>query len=274
MKSAVLLMAHGSPDRLGQMGEYLRRVMKHREPTPEFVLEMVERYRKIGGRSPLLDVTRRQAAALQAKLRVPVYVGMRHWHPFIADAVQEARAAGVDRLVGVALAPQYCPASVGQYHAELQKTGIACTLVFRWDTEPALVQYWKSVCDDKPFVLFTAHSVPQAEAGSYPQQLQELCETIAAGGAFQLAYQSRSASPAPWLEPQIPAALQNLPGGVSRISVAPIGFVSDHVEILYDLDILHRQQAEKLGFAWERLPMPNDHPLLIEALASVVRKHL
>ena len=115
MKTGVLLMAHGSPDRLEDMGEYLRHVMKRRPPTPEFIAELTERYRKIGGRSPLLDITRAQAAALRDELRLPVYVGMRHSKPFIAEAVEQAKADGMERLVGLPLAPQYASVSVGAY---------------------------------------------------------------------------------------------------------------------------------------------------------------
>lgn len=270
MKTGVLLMAHGSPDRLEDMEPYLRHVMTRRPPTPEFVVEMTERYRLIGGRSPLLDITRAQGAALGKALGMPVYVGMRHWTPTIAEAVGQARTDGVDRLVGLPLAPQYARVSVGAYHAELEKTGFPALHVRSWHLEPALLEYWRSVTKGKDYVLFTAHSIPVEGAEPYPEQLAEMVKAVACG-PHGLAYQSRSPSPIPWLGPEVPEALQSLKG---RVSVAPVGFVCDHVEVLYDLDILHRKQAEALGLEWERLPMPNDHPLLVEALASAVRKAL
>lgn len=270
MRTGVLLMAHGSPDRVEDMGEYLRHILTRRPPTPELISEFQDRYRRIGGRSPLLDITRAQAAALEKRLGIPVFVGMRHWTPRIADAVAEARKAGVERLVGLALAPQYARVSVGAYQAELEKADVPCVMVREWHLEPALVEYWRRATAGKDFVLFTAHSIPSEGAEPYPSQLAEMVKAVA-GGPHALAYQSRSPSPIPWLGPEIPEVLKTLRG---KVSVAPIGFVSDHVEVLYDLDILHRRQAEALGLGWERLPMPNDHPLLIEALASAARKVL
>lgn len=263
MKRGVLLMAHGTPDRLEDMGEYLRHILTRRPPTPEIIAEFQSRYRQIGG-SPLLAITRRVAEKLSASLGMPVYVGMRHWTPYIKDAVEQARKDGVEHLIGLALAPQYARISVGAYEAELQKTGLPFTMVKQWHLAPPLLEYWRSVIRGKQ-VLYTAHSIPSEGAEPYPTQLREMCAAIGPG---PLAYQSKSPSPIPWLGPEIPDVLPTLKGSVS---VAAVGFVSDHVEVLYDLDILHRQQAEAVGLTWDRLPMPNDHPLLIEALAQTVK---
>jgi ferrochelatase len=271
MKPGVLLMAHGTPENVDQMGDYLRAVLTRKPPTPEIIQEFQERYRLIGGKSPLLEISRRQAAALQEKLGIPVYVGMRHWHPYIQDAVEQARKDGIDRLIGLPLAPQYSRISVGAYHAELQKTGIDCVNVSQWHLEPALIEYWRSMTKDKEYVLFTAHSIPSADAEPYPTQLREMVQAIATGQHW-FGYQSKSPSPIPWLGPEVPEVLRSLPR--TEITVAAIGFICDHVEVLYDLDILHRDQAEAIGLRWNRLPMPNDHPLLIEALASAARKVL
>lgn len=270
MKTGVLLMAHGSPESVDQMGDYLRRVLTRRPPTPELISEFQERYRQIGGRSPLLAISRAQAQALAAKLGIPVYVGMRHWTPYIHDVVEQARKDGIGRLVGVPLAPHYSRVSVGAYQAELEKTGISCTCVQSWHLEPGLVEYWKRATRGKEFVLYTAHSIPSEGAEPYSRQLSEMIRAIASG-PHSLAYQSKSPSPIPWLGPEIPEVLGSLRG---KVSVAAIGFVSDHVEILYDLDILHRTQAESRGLVWDRLPMPNDDPLLIDALASAAGKLL
>jgi ferrochelatase len=271
MKTGILLMAHGSPESVDQMGDYLRHVLTRKPPTPEIIRDFQERYSLIGGKSPLLEISRHQARLLEAKLGVPVYVGMRHWHPFIRDAVDEARKAGVERLIGLALAPQYSRISVGAYHAELAKTGIDHVTVPNWHLEPALLRYWREVTAGKEFVLFTAHSIPSEDAEPYPSQLREMVKLLA-GGPHAFAYQSKSPSPVPWLAPDVPGVLISLPR--TEISVAAIGFICDHVEVLYDLDILHRDQAEAIGLRWNRLPMPNDHPLLIEALASAAGKLL
>ena len=270
MKSAVLLMAHGSPLAVEQMGDYLRRVLTRKPPTPELIAEFQDRYRQIGGRSPLLEISLKQGRALEKKLGLKVYVGMRHWTPTIEEVVEQARKDDVDRLVGLPLAPQYSRVSVGAYHAALEKTGIECVNVKNWHLEPALIEYWKRVTQGKKFVLYTAHSIPSEGAEPYPTQLKEMVQAIGTG-PHAFAYQSKSPSPIQWLGPEVPEVLQTLKG---TVSVAPIGFVSDHVEILYDLDILHRGQATALGLTWDRLPMPNDDPLLIDALASAARKAL
>lgn len=271
MKTGVLLMAHGTPESVDQMGDYLRHVLTRKPPTPEIIKEFQERYALIGGKSPLLEISRRQAWALQEKLGVPVYVGMRHWHPFIKDVVEQARRDGVERLVGLPLAPQYSRISVGAYHAELAKTGIEHVNVSQWHLEPALIRYWRDVTAGKEFVLFTAHSIPSESAEPYPTQLREMVKAIDPG-QHAFAYQSKSPSPIPWLGPEVPEVLRSVPR--TEINVAAIGFICDHVEVLYDLDILHRDQAEAIGLRWNRLPMPNDHPLLIEALASTAGKVL
>lgn len=270
MKTGVLLMAHGTPDSVDEMGEYLRHILTRRPPTPEIIAEFQERYRQIGGRSPLLEITRRQAKALEAALGMPVYVGMRHWKPTIPEAVEQARADGVERLVGLPLAPQYARVSVGAYHAELEKSGFPAVHVRNWHLEAALIEYWKREVRGKEFILFTAHSIPSEGAEPYPTQLAEMVTAITTG-PHAFAYQSRSPSPVPWLGPEVQEVLRMLKG---KVSVAAIGFVSDHVEVLYDLDILHARQAEELGLQWDRLPMPNDDPLLIDALVSAVRKVL
>ena len=264
-------MAHGSPESVDRMGDYLRHVLTRKPPTPEIIRDFQERYSLIGGRSPLLEISQRQARALQERLGIPVYVGMRHWNPFIRDVVEQARQDGIDRLIGLPLAPQYSQVSVGAYHAELAKAGIDHVAISSWHLEPSLLEYWRGVTAGKDFVLFTAHSIPTEGAEPYPTQLREMVTAIARG-QHAFAYQSKSPSPIPWLGPDVPEVLVSLPR--TEIAVAAIGFICDHVEVLYDLDILHRDQAESIGLRWNRLPMPNDHPLLIEALASAARKVL
>lgn len=276
MKTGVLLMAHGSPDSVDQMEEYLRHVMTRRPPTPQFVAEMQGRYRQIGGRSPLLDITCEQAAELSHELAMPVYVGMRHWSPFIKDTVDRARREGIQRLIGLALAPHYADVSVGAYHRVLREAAgdIELVLIKSWATEPHLLDLWSSRLEPGVNVLFTAHSVPVEGAEPYPTEVQAtirgILDRVPVKAHF--AWQSKSPSPIPWLGPEIPEVLPRLKG--QEVVVAPVGFIADHVEVLYDLDILHRAQAQEFKIDWTRVPMPNNHPLLVQALAETVRANL
>ncbi|MBI4565690.1 MAG: ferrochelatase [Planctomycetes bacterium] len=280
MDTGVLLMSHGSPDSLDEIEEYLHHVMKRHPPTPAFVEEIRERYRRIGGRSPLLDITRRQAAALQKRLNLPIFVGMRHWKPFVAEAVAEA-AERVERLVGVVMAPHYAPISVGAYHEAFRAAcppSLRTVLVVQWHQEPHFLKAWAERLPSDKKILFTAHSSPVENADPYPQQIMETIQGIGdfhpgLDGSF--AYQSRSPDPRPWLEPDVDTVLDRLAAqGIREVAFAPIGFVSDHVEVLYDLDILHSTRAAALGIHATRVPSLNESPLLIEALASVVQKAL
>lgn len=272
----VLLMAHGTPDRLDQMDEYLGRVMTHRRPSPEFVKEMQARYSTFGGRSPLTDICLRVAAELQAELGWPVRVGMRTWDPLIRD--EAARLEG-DPMIGIALAPHNSRFSVAAYHAALREAtpGRRLALVDSWHLEPALISLWVDRIRERlvpgAAVLFTAHSVPDVEGDPYPRQVRETAEAIAhalPGVPWRLAWQSRSPAPGSWLEPDVDATLVSI--DAPEVVVAPIGFVSDHAEILYDLDVLHAATARRLAIRWQRCAMPNDDPRLVAALAAVARK--
>jgi len=266
---SVVLMTHGSPDSLDEMEPFLRNVMKHRAPTPEFVAEIKRRYATIGGRSPLMDVTREQARLLSENLGVRVAVGALHGKPAIADAVA---SLGSDRVVGIVAAPHFSPITINAYRAALPA---GAKFVECWHRQPAFLDAWASRVRGAGHVLFTAHSVPVKGAEPYPDQVRETIDGIAArvpGLNWDLAWQSRSPSPLPWLEPDVEAKTDELHAdGVEHITVAPIGFVSDNVEIMYDLDQLHAEHAHRLRIKWTRLPMLNTDPLLIEALAAAVR---
>lgn len=269
MKTAVMLMAHGSPEAPEGMADFLRRIMK-REPRPEIVAEMQERYRKIGGRSPLAAITARQAELLQKALGLPVHVGMLHWPPLIADA---ARAAGADRLIGLPATPFGGPYGADKYLHALE--GLPVVPAASWATDPHLVRAWVNqiagVVDSHSTLLFTAHSVP-VECGSYARDVQDLIAAILellGEPPWALAWQSRSPAPGAWLEPGVDAVLAELK--TRRVVVAPVGFLCDHVEVLYDLDIMHRATAQKLGIEFVRVPMLNDAPMLIDAMTSAVR---
>ncbi|HTF57688.1 MAG TPA: ferrochelatase [Planctomycetota bacterium] len=282
MTPGVLLMAHGTPERVEDVGEFLGFVIQRRRPTPAFIEEVRERYRKIGGRSPLTEVTRRQARDLQDWLGIPVFVGMRYWWPFIADAVEEARSVGIDMLVGLPMAPQHAPISVSGYHEAMAKAlpkGMDAVQIMQWHREPSFLQAWAERLPIGKKVLFTAHSIPVENSAPYPDHIKETIEGIVKrrpGLDWDFAYQSRSPDPSqPWLEPDVNSVLDRLAGqGVKEVVFAPIGFVSDHVEVLYDLDILHAGHAASIGIRASRAPSLNDSPLLIEALASAVRKAL
>lgn len=269
MSAGILLMSYGSPDSLDQMGEFLRGIFK-RPVSEETVRAFQDRYRTFGGRSPLLDISRRQAAALEKLLGLPVRVGMRHWHPYIADAV---KGLG-DPIVGVSLAAQESPTSVGENFEALGAAAKNVIEIRSWHRQPKFIEAWRDriqagMARHKPdVVLYTAHSIPEAGAGPYPTHLRETIEAIGIPGAF--AYQSASPTGGTWLGPDVDSKLAELKG--KRVMAAPIGFVSDHAEILYDLDVMHRKTAEKLGIAFSRCESLNEHPKLIEALAAAVRE--
>jgi protoporphyrin/coproporphyrin ferrochelatase len=285
---AVLLLAHGTPDSLDQMPDYLARVRGGRPPSPELVAEMTGNYRAIGGRSPLTDITRAQAEALRQELGggTPVYVGMRNWHPFIADVVKEAVAAGARTLVGVPLAPQFSTVSVARYRDALHDAappGVDVRCVASWHDHRGLIAAFAEkvkAAAPRPddVVLFTAHSLPVrlVEAGDpYAREVERTAALVAeaAGlGAYERAYQSAGRTPEPWLGPSVEEALRAAQGGGARsVLVAPIGFVSDHTEILFDLDRQAAREAERLGLAFRRTESLNTSPTLIRTLADLVR---
>jgi ferrochelatase len=281
MGAGVLLMAYGSPDSVDQMGDFLKDVFRGRPVQPETVKEFQDRYRLFGGRSPLLGISRRQAALLEARLGIPVRVGMRHWHPFIAEAVRELG----EPIVGLPLAPQYSRFSVGEYHRALREAAPGRTREVRhWHLQPGFLDAWADRIGaglrtrSPDLVLFTAHSVPEDPDDPYPRHLRETIDGICArlpGLKWDFAYQSASSAPLKWLGPDVDTKLNELRGaGVARVMAAPISFVSDHAEVLYDIDHLHSESARALGMTLCRCESLNDHPLLIEALAAAARELL
>lgn len=281
VSAAVLLMAYGSPDSPEQMGEFLRDVFRGR-PVPEAtVREFQARYRLFGGRSPLLDISRRQAEALERILDLKVRVGMRHWHPYIREAAKDLG----NPIVGLALAPQYSRFSVGEYHQDLRASSSArLILVESWHNRPSFLAAWAQRIRAgleryRPdALLFTAHSVPEDREDPYALHLQETVQGILPlipSVRWEFAYQSASRAPLKWLGPNVDTRLRELQAaGVRKVMAAPVSFVSDHAEVLYDLDHLHRKAAEDLGMTLVRCESLNDHPLLIQAMADLVREVL
>lgn len=299
----VLLMAHGSPDSLEEVGPFLDYVRGGR-PTPQALVEEIrEHYRRIGGRSPLLDLTQAQATALQARLnlagdRFRVYVGMRNWRPFIQDTVQQMVTDGLQRVIALSLAPQYSQLSVGAYEQALARAQAALGVsldvrcIASWHAHPLLLQAfaekiqealarlpWGEPAQVHP--IFTAHSLPErilAEGDPYAAEVEGTARGVAALVGFtewDLAYQSQGATADPWLGPTLEAVLQRCAArGQRQVLLVPIGFVCDHMEILYDLDIVAQRIAQEQGLSLTRTASLNTSPCFIEALADVIQRYV
>ena len=293
---AVLVMAYGGPGNLAEVEPYLMDVRGGRPTKPELVEEVRARYARIGGRSPILELTEAQAAAVGRALgvdRFKVFVGMRHWHPFIPDVVNAIAGAGFKRIVGVAMAPHYSNMSVGAYEKKLLQAADAggrldVALVRNWWQQPqfqdATAQRISQALQRFPDpsrvqVIFTAHSLPEkilASADPYPDELKASAEAVARRarlGNWRMAYQSAGATPEPWLGPDAEEVITELAqDGHKSILLVPIGFVCDHVEILYDIDVEYQALAARLGIQLERTASLNADPGLVAAVADSVHK--
>ena len=289
---AVLVMAYGGPGSLDDVEPYLLDVRGGRPTAAELVEEITRRYARIGGRSPILERTEAQALALGRVLGPawPVYVGMRHWHPFIAETVERMVACGQRRVVAIVLAPHYSALSVGAYEKKLLDAArgrLELALVRSWGDHPkfleAVAERVRQALQRFPApgavqVLFTAHSLPErilAAGDPYADELQASAAAVArlAGvGAWRFAYQSAGATPEPWLGPEAGAVMTELAATRKDFLIVPIGFVSDHVEVLYDVDIAYRGLAERLGVRLERTDSLNDNARLVAALADLARR--
>ena len=276
-------MAYGSPERPEDIPAYFSDIRGGRPVRQEAVDALVERYRRIGGTSPLNRITEAQRAALAAATGLPVYVGMKHWHPWIREAVEQALAEGAERLVGLVLAPHYSRISIGGYRDRLEEAldGRAeLAFVESWhDHEPYLDLLAERVRGTDAHVVFTAHSLPErilAEGDPYRDQLLETSCLVAerAGVAeWSFAFQSESPTGEPWLGPDILVELETLhERGVRTVLVAPVGFVCDHLEILWDLDVEARDKAAELGLELDRIQSLNADPAFVRALADLVEK--
>ncbi len=322
-KVAVLMMAYGGPNSLDDVEPYLLDVRGGRSTSPELVEEIRERYERIGGRSPLLDITQDQAAALQRALNngtnghagkngngagqatgqpdveYRVYVGMRHWYPYIREAVSHIAQDGIWNVVALCMAPHSSKMSTGAYFQKLQEAQEALgarlnvTKIDSWNTHPgfigALAQNITTARDrfgagrDDVFFLFTAHSLPAAiieQGDPYEAQLHETCGLLAErlglpDDRWRFCYQSAGATSARWLGPAVEDVIADLAGsGHKNLMVAPVGFVADHVEVLYDIDVECCEVAEANGVHLERPESLNASPAFIAALADIVKKAL
>jgi protoporphyrin/coproporphyrin ferrochelatase len=274
-------MAYGSPEGEEGIEPYYTHIRGGRAPSAESLAELRGRYRAIGG-SPLTEITRTQARALAERLEMPVFAGMKHAPPFIADAAAEARAAGITRLVGLPLAPHYAEMSVGAYSAALRKAWDGeLTLVRGFHDHPAFVTAVRALLDDAlaglepDRIFFTAHSLPariEAAGDRYRERLLESCSLVAEGSElpeWEFAFQSASHTGEPWLGPDLLDVLAR--SQVRRALVCPIGFVADHLEILYDIDVEAMAFAREHGIELRRTQSFNARPVFINALAAIVR---
>jgi ferrochelatase len=301
----VLLMAYGTPDTPDQVEPYFTHIRGGRPPSAESVARLRERYELVGGRTPLLDITNDLREALERELNAAaigpayrVYVGMKHWRPFIGDVVPRIAADGIGELIAVALAPHYSRISIGGYQAALAEARAAITdpprlrFVDSWHLHPQFIEFTagrvaaaladfppseRGKRDGEILTLFSAHSLPariREWDDPYETQLRESCAAVAERAGirdWRFAWQSAGHTAEPWLGPDIVDYLDTLRGeGVRRVLSVPIGFVSDHLEIMYDIDYEARRRADSLGMTLRRTRMPNADPGFVRVLASVV----
>lgn len=292
----VLVMAYGGPDNLDEVEPYLLDVRGYRPTAAHIVQDVRERYREIGGRSPILERTQAQAEALEAALNADgadfkTFVGMRHWRPYIKDSLAAMAQAGLTRAVGLVMAPHYSRLSVGAYYKKVDEAAapIAMARIERWPllngylealaerVRAALARFPADVRATVP-IVFTAHSLPQRILEWQDPYVEELTATVEAvmqrlgAHPHQFAFQSAAMTPDPWLAPDVGAAIAELAqAGHRHVLLAPVGFVCEHVEILYDVDVVFKRQAEALGMHLERIDMLNTAPTLISGLAGLVR---
>jgi len=288
VKAAVVLMAYGSPERLADVPAYYADIRGGRPVRPELLDDLVARYRSLGieEESPLNAITEQTRAALERELGdIPVFTGMKHWTPRIADAADRAIAAGADTVVGLVLAPHYSSLSIAGYKEQLEEGlagGAELVFVDSWHAEPGFVDLLADrVRGTDAHVVFTAHSLPARirETGDpYEEQLLETSRLVAerAGlGHWSFSFQSESPTGEPWLGPDILDHLDELRGkGVNKVLVCPVGFVADHLEIRWDLDHEAAERARELGMQLSRIEMPNAEPAFVKVLAGLVRRAL
>jgi len=288
MKTAVVLMAYGSPERIEDVPAYYADIRGGRPIRPELLDDLVERYRRLGigdAANPLNEITAATRAALEREVALPVFTGMKHWQPRIAEAAERALRTGAGTVLGLVLAPHYSRLSIAGYRAQLEEAldGRA-ELVFvdSWHDDPGLIEFLAArVRGTGAHVVFTAHSLPARileEGDPYEQQLLETSRLVAEAAALpdsSFSYQSESDTGEPWLQPDILDHLGELRSrGVEHVLVCPVGFVSDHLEIRWDIDAEAVERAAELGLRLERIEMPNADPDFVRVLADVVRKAL
>ncbi|MGH9433379.1 MAG: ferrochelatase [Terriglobia bacterium] len=309
-RTGVLLLAHGAPDRLEDIPEFVLRVRGGRPLPEKAVKEISDRYEKIGGGSPLLRITSLQACGLASALNspngrrrgpqgglIPVLVGMRNWKPFVPDSVRQLAALGVERIIAICLAPQNSRTSIGLYRKHLsearQKTAphVQVDFVESWHDQPELIAAFQekisrafSLIEVPPQaeravpVILTAHSVPARTIGAgdpYQRQVRETAARVAKGLDLRdwcVAFQSQGITEEPWIGPTVESQIDRLAAaGRTHVLICPVGFVSDHMEVLYDIDVAFKEYGATRGVTVHRAESLNDSPLFVKALETLVR---
>jgi protoporphyrin/coproporphyrin ferrochelatase len=298
-RRGVLVMAYGTPRDLSEVAAYYTDIRRGRPPTPELLEELTARYRAIGGHSPLLDITTAQAQGIEIRLDgIKVFVGQKHASPFIADAVRRMKSDGIALALGLVLAPHFSSMSVGDYEARARAAASDCgwdgvlDMIPSWHLEPGYLEFLATAvrgalaelgegATQDVVVLFTAHSLPERilEAGDpYPKQLRETAQAVAERISltrWDVAWQRAGRTADPWIGPDILEVLPELKkDGAAGVVVCPCGFVADHLEVLYDVDIEAKTLARELDLPFARTRSPNADPLFLDALATVVKRAL
>jgi ferrochelatase len=291
MKQGVLLLAHGAPERVEDVPAYLSFVRSGRPSSPKILEEVTHRFQEIGGNSPLRKWTEAQAQALEKLLGIPVFFGMRNWHPFIRETMDRVRESGVEKLAAICLAPQFSELSVGLYmrRAEEAKRDAGVTAEFVWarsfHDEPLLIEAFAErlrelgASQSASKVLFTAHSLPEkalANGDPYDRETRATAALVAerAGVAdWEFAYQSQGMTDDRWLGPTVESRIDEYAAaGLREIVIDPIGFVCDHVEVLWDIDIGFRDYAAERGVTVRRPESLNGSETFTKALAEVAKR--
>jgi ferrochelatase len=280
-------MAYGSPEQLADVPAYYADIRGGRPIAPELLDDLVERYRRVGieDSSPLNAITEQTRAALERELELPVFTGMKHWTPRIGDAAESALAAGAETIVGLVLAPHYSALSIQGYREQLERAldrRAELRFVESWHDEPGFVDLLADkIRGTDAHVVFTAHSLPQrilATGDPYKDQLLETSQLVAEAADtedWSFSFQSESPTGEPWLGPDILDHLRALhEQGVQSVLLCPVGFVSDHLEIRWDLDVEAIELARELRLPLARIEMPNDDPAFVRTLAGIVRRAL
>tara|TARA_B100000315_G_scaffold23860_2_gene20643 strand:- start:8290 stop:9219 length:930 start_codon:yes stop_codon:yes gene_type:complete len=297
--TAILLLAFGGPDTPEAILPFLKNVMSGRAPSPGMMNSIKKRYCEIGGKSPITEITRKQAQALQKQLEKKsedtfgVYTGMRHWHPFIKETLSEITDAGCKKIIAICMTPQRSNYSANAYEKDVSngldglKEKPDLRFVSQWHMNrrfheavaekisEAMIPFKEN--GQKTAVIFSAHSLPLKVMDNDDPYVNQINETIKGVSSvtgeldWKLGYQSKGLAPGEWLEPTVDTIIENLPTeGYKNVLIVPIVFVSDHVETLYDIDIVYRQKTESLGLNFQRTKSLNDSPKFIEALSEIV----
>ncbi|MBU5465472.1 ferrochelatase [Virgibacillus sp. MSJ-26] len=299
-KVGLLVMAYGTPYKEEDIERYYTHIRHGRKPSPEALQDLTERYQAIGGISPLAEITEAQAKALEEKLNeaqdkyeFEMYIGLKHIEPFIEDAVELMAKAGIKRAVSIVLAPHYSTFSVKSYNGRAQETaeehGIALTSVEDWYDEEGFIEYWSDSIlaeyekmtkdeQDEAVLVVSAHSLPKKilqDGDPYTDQLAETARLISEKTGiknYEIGWQSEGNTPDPWIGPDVQDLTRDLyeQKGYQNFVYAPVGFVSDHLEVLYDNDYECKVVCDELGAGYYRPEMPNTDPLFIKTLAKVV----